>query len=185
MSTAFMDPVVLWREPASASLRRVLTRVFFMALWLALAGLPGVFDGFVPWTWLRVVLWVFAALALLHILLAVANLVRNRGVTLRLMGTGSIEWPQSLQEKLLGARLDWVEGPIVTVTEELRVPGPASSYPRVKLQGGGRSISRFPLHGTSIEDFVAHVNQAAAGRGIRFEIAQPGEEPPAEALPAQ
>lgn len=181
MSTAFMDPLPLWREPVWASVRRVLGRAITAALWTVLGGIPGVFTGVLPVAWLRPIALVFAVLALAHTVLAVANLARNRRVLLRLMGTGSIEWPQSIQERLVRARLDWVEGPVVRVTEELRVPGPASTYPRVRLEGGGRTISRLPLYGTSVEDFIAAVNEAAAGRGVRFERAEPGEEPPADA----
>jgi hypothetical protein len=171
MSVAFLDPVVLWREPVSASLRRVAGRAALAAGWILLGGIPGVFVGLVPWMWLRVILWFFAAIAVLHLLLAIANLVRNRRVLLRVMGTGSIEWPASLQEKLLHRPLDWVEGPVVTVAEELGQVTGSRAEPRVTLVGGTRTLRRMPLHGASLEEFVATVNERGAGRGVRFELA--------------
>ena len=183
MSVAFLDPVVLWREPASASLRRVAGRSLVAGAWIVLGGIPGVFVGVVPWTWLRVVLWVFAAIAVLHVLLAVANLLRNHGVLLRLMGTGSIEWPASIQEKILRRPLDWVEGPVVTVAEELGQVTGSRAEPRVTLVGGTRTMRRLPLHGATLEQFVAVVNERAAGRGLRFELAALPD--PADAQDAQ
>jgi hypothetical protein len=171
MSVAFLEPVTLWREPVSASVRRVAGRALVAAAWIVLGGIPGVFVGVVPWTWLRVVLWIFAAIALVHVLLAVANLARNRGVLLRLMGTGSIEWPASLQEKVLRRPLDWVEGPIVTVAEELGQVTGSRAEPRVTLVGGTRTMRRLPLHGATLEHFVSTVNERAVGRGVRFELA--------------
>lgn len=172
MSTAFLNPVVLWREPVSASARRVLARALVAAAWIVLGGVPGLFAGIVPWMWLRVVVWVFAAVAVLHLTLAIANLARNRGVLLRLMGTGSIEWPASFQERWLRRPLDWVEGPVVSVAPELGQVTGSRAEPRVTLVGGDRTMRRVPLHGTSVEDFVAAVNAAGAERGVRFEIAK-------------
>lgn len=181
MSVAFLDPVVLWREPVSASLRRVAGRAAVAAVWIVLGGIPGVFVGLVPWTWLRVVLWCFSVIAVVHLLLAIANLLRNRRVLLRVMGTGSIEWPASLQERLLRRPIDWVEGPVVTVAEELGQVTGSRAEPRVTLVGGSRTLRRMPLHGASLEDFVATVNHRGAARGVRFELAVIADAPDHEA----
>ena len=177
MSVAFRDPVVLWREPVAASARRLAWRAAFAALWIVLGGIPGVFVGIVPWNWLRVVMWVFALIAMLHFLLAIANLARNRRAILRLMGTGSIEWPASVQEKWLRRPPEWVEGPFVTVAPELGQITGSKAEPRVTLVGGLRTIRRLPLHGATLETFVETVNAAGNAHGVSFEIATLDEDP--------
>lgn len=179
MSVAFLEPLVLWREPVAASIRRLLARGGLAVLWIALGGIPGVFVGLVPWTWLRVIMWIFAVVAILHFALAIANLIKNRRVLLRVMGTGSIEWPTSIQERWFRRPLDWVEGPVVTVAPELGQITGSRAEPRVTLVGGTRTIRRLPLHGVEPEDFVAHVNAVGAQRGLRFEVAVIEDEPDA------
>ena len=177
MSVAFREPVTLWREPATASARRLAGRAGLAALWIVLGGIPGVYVGLVPWNWLRVIMWIFAVIALLHFLLAIVNLVCNRRVLLRLMGTGSIEWPMSIQEQWLRRPQEWVEGPFVTVAPELGQITGSKSEPRVTLVGGSRTIRRLPLYGATLETFVETVNAAGNPHGVSFEVATLDEDP--------
>jgi hypothetical protein len=146
-------------------------RLLVAAGWLALGGIPGVFTGLIPWLWFRIPAWLFALVSLVHLAVGIANLIKNRGVLLRLMGTGSIEWPASYQERWLRRPVDWVEGPEVVVSPEIAQLSRSRVEPRVTLVGGTRTLRRLPLYGTSIEDFAAAVNAAAAGRGLRFTVA--------------
>jgi len=181
MSVVFRDPVVLWREPVMASVRRLAGRAGLAALWIVLGGIPGVFVGLVPWTWLRAVMWILAAIAILHFVLGIANLVRNRRVLLRLMGTGSIEWPKSVQERWLRLPLEWVEGPFVTVAPELGQITGSKAEPRVTLVGGLRTIRRLPLYGATLETFVETANAAGNAHGVSFQIATLDEDPQIDA----
>lgn len=172
MSTAFLAPVVLWREPASASARRIAGRALIAAAWIVLGGIPGLFTGVVPWTWLRVILWAFALVAVVHAVLAVANLMRNQGVILRLMGTGSVEWPRSIQEDWLRRPETWVDGPVVTVVPDIVLGPMTAAAARVTLVGPTRSLRGVPLFGVSPEDFVEEVAALAAPRGVSFVLAE-------------
>ncbi len=185
MSVAFMAPVDLWREPKWASVARIGRRALVAAGWIALGGIPGVFTGLIPWLWFRIPAWLFALVTLLHLVLGVANLVKNRGVLLRLMGTGSIEWPASYQERWLRRPADWVEGPEVSVAAEMAPLTRSRVEPRVTLTGGSRTIRRLPLYGATPEEFAAAVNAAAAGRGVAFTVVEPEDAslPAAPSLP--
>lgn len=180
MSTAFLAPVDLWREPASASVKRVLGRAAIAAAWIILGGVPGVFTGVIPWTWLRVVAWIGAAFALTHFGLAIANLARNKGVILRLMGTGTVEWPRSIQENWLRRPETFVDGPVISVIPDVALSPGAARFVRAKLVGSTRTLRSVPLFGTSAEDFVATLNELAQPRGVSFVVAEP--EVPAEDL---
>lgn len=161
MSVAWMAPVSVWTEPARASVIRVGVRVAFAVAW-AVAALA------VPWLLLAIPLWLFCAAALAHAGVAVGNLVRNRGVLLRLTGTGTIEWPRSLQEEWLKKDADWVDGPFIEVIE---IPSPQVSLPtgpHVNLVGPTRTISRLPLYGVSPRVFIDTVNTVVVSRGITF-----------------
>ncbi len=170
MSLAFMAPVALWREPKLASAGRVVRRTLVAAGWIALGGVPGSFMGLIPWLWFRIPAWIFSVVAVVHLLLGIANLIKNRGVLLRLMGTGTIEWPATFQENWLRQWNDWIDGPKVSVTPEMPLLTRSRSEPRVTLTGGERTIRRLPLHGATVEEFVAAVNEAAAGRGVVFTV---------------
>ena len=159
MSVAWMAPVPVWNEPAKASAIRVGVRVAFAVGW-AIAALT------VPWLVLAIPLWLFCAVALTHAGIAVGNLVRNRGVLLRLMGTGTLEWPRSLQEEWLKKSADWVDGPVIEVVE---IPSPQVSLPtgpHVNLVGPTRTISRLPLYGVAPRVFIDTVNTVTVPRGV-------------------
>lgn len=173
MSTAFMDPVVLWREPATASFRRIGWRGLVLGAWIVLGGIPGWFEGTVPWTFLRIPLWFGAAVALIHLGLAFGNLARNKGVVLRLMGTGSVEWPRSIQEDWLRRADTWVDGPVISVVPGLGFSGPQSASARATLVGPTRELRGVPLFGVSAEDFAAHANSLSQPRGVSFVVATP------------
>jgi len=164
MSTAWKGSIVLLREPPGA----FLPRLGYRALIAGLCAFAAVFS---PWTALSVLAWVAAAVAGLLAVLAVANILLNRRVLLRYTGAGSIEWPQSIQERVLRRPLEWVAAREVVVTNPpvAAMPGPAE--PRVSLSDGTRSIERVPLYGASPEDFVEQTNRALEGRGVtlRFE----------------
>ena len=141
--------LVVWKEPRKASLLFV-TRI-------------------VDWAPLRFLLFAFAAIAFVHALLAIANLARNRGVLLRLRSDGELEWPRSIQEVVLRRSADRVGGPVVRVKVEADHPGISQADPRVTLLGAERKIGFLPLHGTSVEDFITHVNSVLAVHSIRLE----------------
>lgn len=161
MSLAWMAPVPVWVEPTRASAVRIGYRVAIAVVW-AVAAVA------VPWWPLSILLSLFSVVALAHAALAVANLRRNKGVLLRLMGTGTLEWPRSLQEEWLKKGVDWVDGPVIEVVE---IPSPQVTFPtgpHVNLVGSSATISRFPLHGASVSTFVAHVNALVSERGVTF-----------------
>lgn len=159
MSDAWRDSVPVWAEPTSASVIRVAQRG-------ALAGLWGTLALFVPSDWLSWVLMVFAAIAFLHAVLAIANLARNKGVLLRLTGSGTIEWPQSLQEIWLRRPIEWVDGKDIYVVSLDKMGVPSRTEPRVTLKGATHDLENLPLYRVSVEDFVKRANEVLAERGI-------------------
>lgn len=176
MSTAWRLPVVLWREPWRAVVARILGRIVAPAVLLWLAGVPGTpLTGAIPWLPLRIPVFLIAALAVLLWFFAILNLLVNRRVVLKLMPTGSIERPRSLQEKLFKVPQEYAIGKIVTVT-----PGPgqfiSQSEPRVNLSAEG-TVHRIPLFKGDPAVFVAGVNALLKDRGIKFVLAGP-EAPP-------
>jgi hypothetical protein len=114
--------------------------------------------------WLRLVIFVITLLWLTLWVLAIANVIRNRRVQLVCMPTGSIERPRSIQEGWLKVPQEFAIGKVITVAQEM--PQVYSrAEPRVTLSAEG-SIRRVPLHGTSVEDFIAETNATLKGRGI-------------------
>jgi hypothetical protein len=156
--------LVVWKEPRKASVLRVLGRAAVGGAWLFATRVVG-------WAPLRFILLAFAAIAFVHALLAVANLVRNKGVLLRLRDDGTLEWPRSIQEVLLGRKTDRVDGPVIQVKTEADHPGISRADPRVTLIGPELKIGFMPLHGTSVDDFIAHANDVLSPHRIAFERA--------------
>ncbi len=156
--------LVVWTEPRMASLLRVVGRAALGGAWIFVTRV-------VDWVPLRLVLFAFAAIAFVHALLAVANLLRNRGVLLRLRDDGTLEWPRSIQELVMGRKADRVDGPVVQVKTEADHPGISRADPRVTLIGPELKIGFLPLHGTSVDDFIAHANNVLAVHRITFERA--------------
>lgn len=159
MSDAWREPVTVWTEPTSASVVRVAQRGLLAGLWGTLALL-------VPLDWLAVVFLVFAAVSFMHALLAIANLARNKGVLLRLTGSGTLEWPQSLQEIWLGRPVEWVDGKDIYVMTLDKIGVPSRTEPRITLKGATHNLVNLPLYRVSVEDFVKQANEVLAERGI-------------------
>ncbi|PKQ15576.1 MAG: hypothetical protein CVT68_09180 [Actinobacteria bacterium HGW-Actinobacteria-8] len=162
MSDAWREPVTVWTEPTSASVMRVAARGLLAGLW-ATAAL------FVPWPWVSALFYAFAALAFLHAVLAIANLARNKGVLLRLTGSGTLEWPQSYQEILLRRPPEWVDGKQILVVELSKMGVPSRVEPRVTLKGATHDLPNLPLYRASVADFVKTVNEVLAERGMVFQ----------------
>ncbi len=159
MSDAWREPVTVWTEPTSASVVRVAQRGLLAGLWSTLAL-------FVPWLWLSAVFLIFGALAFLHAVLAIANLARNKGVLLRLTGSGTLEWPQSLQEVWLRRPLEWVDGKEIQVVSLEKMGVPSRTEPRVTLKGETHDLLNLPLYRVSIDDFTKAVNEQLVERGM-------------------
>ncbi len=159
MSDAWREPVTVWVEPTSASVVRVAGRGLLAGLWSTAAL-------FVPWAWVSTLFFFFAAVALLHAVLAIANLARNKGVLLQLTGSGTLEWPQSYQETWLRRPLDWVDGKQILVVELARSGLPSRVEPRVTLKGATHDLSNLPLYRSSLADFAKAVTEVTAERGI-------------------
>lgn len=159
MSDAWKEPVTVWTEPTLASVVRVTGRGLLAAAWGTAAML-------VPWTLLSTLFWVFSAVAFLHAVLAIANLVRNGGVLLRLTSEGTLEWPQSYQETWLRRPREWVDGKVITVVEHPSLPVKSHVEPRVTLKGETHDLLNLPLHRASPIDFAKTVNEIVAERGI-------------------
>lgn len=168
MSTAWKGSVVLLREPAGALASRLGYRLLIAGLFAAAAWLA-------PWAFVSVIAWVFAGLMAVLALLAIANVLINRRVLLRYTGAGSIEWPQSIQERVLRRPLEWVAAREVVVTYPPVAAMPGAADPRVTLSDGTRTIERVPLYGTSPQDFVASANAALVGRGAVLRYDAPGD----------
>jgi hypothetical protein len=159
MSDAWREPVAVWAEPTSASVVRVAGRGLLAGLWSTAAV-------FTPWPLLSASFFVFAAVAFLHAVLAIANLARNRGVLLRLTGSGTLEWPQSYQELWLGRPLEWVDGKQILVVELAKMGVPSRVEPRVTLKGDTHDLPNLPLYRATIAEFVQTLNEVTAERGI-------------------
>ena len=178
MSTAWMAPVVLRREPWRAVAMRVVGRAIVPGVALWLSGVPKTaWGGEIPWRWLRGIVFLIAVRGLVLWVLAIANVVANRRALLVVMGTGSIERPRSVQERWLKARKEYAIGKTVTVTVD---PGQfmSKAEPRVSLSAEG-TVRRIALWGTEPADFVAQANTLLAGRGVRLVLAEPAGEAPA------
>lgn len=166
MSVAWKDPVDLWREPALAIARRVGVRgslglALIVAAWL------------VPWLWLTIVLAVLAVPFVVNLAAALINWTRHHGVLLRLMPTGTLEWPRSIQEQWLGREGDWVDGTEIEVVPPAFTSKQVPSEPRVTLRGASRQIANFPLYGRTAQEFVDAVGPLVADRGITLRVAKP------------
>lgn len=159
MSDAWREPVTVWTEPTSASVVRVAGRGLLAGLWSTAALV-------VPWALLSVLFLVFAAVAFLHAVLAIANLARNKGVLLRLTGSGTLEWPQSFQETWLRRPVEWVDGKQILVVEHAKMGVPSRVEPRVTLKGNTHDLPNVPLCRTSVAEFVKTVNEVIAERGM-------------------
>jgi len=159
MSDAWREPVTVWTEPTSASVVRVAGRGLLAGLW-------GTAALFVPWASVSALLLVFAAVAFLHAVLAIANLARNKGVLLRLTGSGTLEWPQSYQESWLRRPREWVDGKQILVVELSKMGVPSRVEPRVTLKGATHDLPNLPLYRASVDDFCKKVNEFVAERGI-------------------
>lgn len=159
MSVAWMAPLPVWKEPLWASILRVLGRLALAAAWAVGAGLA-------PSPAVSVVLWICAGLALAHTILAVANRLRNGGVLLQLMGSGTLEWPQSLQEKWLRRPVDYVDGTAIEVIPVEPLPLRAPAAPHVTLVGASHEIERLPLYRRTVAEFMAEANEILASRGV-------------------
>ncbi len=159
MSDAWREPVTLWTEPTSASVVRVAGRGL-------LAGASGTLALFVPWALLATMFMVFSVVSFLHAVLAIANLARNKGVLLRLMGSGTLEWPQSYQETWLRRPREWVDGKQILVVELSKMGVPSRVEPRVTLKGATHDLPNLPLYRASVDDFCKTVNELVAQRGI-------------------
>ncbi len=172
MSTAWMNPVPVWWEPWRAIVLRVVGRAIVPAVMVWLSGVPGTpWVGAAPWLWLRIAAFVFAVPGVLLWVLAFANVIKNKRVLLVLMPTGSLERPQSIQEKRLRLPREYAIGKTISVTQEPTTFA-ASAEPRVTLRADG-TITRLPLWGATAEDFVAHVNERLEGRGVTLELVIP------------
>jgi len=159
MSDAWREPVTVWAEPTSASVVRVAGRGLLAGLWSTAAL-------FVPWALVSALFLLFAAVAFLHAVLAIANLARNKGVLLRLTGSGTLEWPQSYQETWLRQPLEWVDGEQILVVEHSKMGVPSRIEPRVTLKGTTHDLPNLPLYRASLAEFVEAVNEVVAERGI-------------------
>lgn len=159
MSDAWRGTVTVWAEPTSASVVRVAGRGLVAGLWSTVAL-------FVPWALLSALFFVFAGVALLHAVLAIANLARNKGVLLRLTGSGTLEWPQSYQETWLRRPLEWVDGKQILVVESPKMGVPSRVEPKVTLKGASHDLLNLPLYRATVAEFVAAVNLVVAERGM-------------------
>jgi len=135
---------------------------------LALAVVWAVGAALAPWWWLAVILQIFAALALAHTVLAVANRVKNRGVLLQLMGSGTLEWPQSYQEAWLRRPGDYADGTVIEVVPVDPIPVRAPAAPHVTLVGATHGIERLPLYRRTVAEFMDVVNAYLAPRGAKL-----------------
>lgn len=159
MSVAWMAPLPVWREPLWASILRVAGRLALTVVWVTGALLT-------QWWGLAFVLWILAGLALAHAGLAVANRIKNAGVLLRLMGSGTLEWPQSLQEKWLRRPIAYVDGAAVEVVPVEPLPLRAPAAPHVTLVGATHELERLPLYRRTVAEFMDEVNAILAPRGV-------------------
>ncbi len=159
MSIAWMAPLPVWREPLWASVLRIAGRLVLAGVW-AVGALRA------PWWGLAVILWVFAGLSIAHAAIGVANRIKNHGVLLQLMGTGTLEWPQSLQEKWLRRPVDWVDGTAIEVLPVEPLPLKVPAAPHVTLVGATHELARLPLYRRTMAEFMDEANTIMASRGV-------------------
>ncbi len=159
MSVAWMAPVPLWKEPLWASILRVGVRLFLALAWAVAASIA-------PWRGPALIFAVFAGVALAHAALAVANRVKNGGMILQLMGSGTLEWPQSFQEEWLRKPVDFVDGVAIEVFPIEPLPVRAPAAPHVTLVGDSHRITHVPLYRRTMVEFMDEVNAILAPRGI-------------------
>ena len=159
MSVAWMAPLPVWKEPLWASILRGSVRLVIAVAWVAAAVL-------VPWRGPSLIFAIFSLIALAHAALAVANRMKNGGVLLQLMGSGTLEWPRSLQEQWLRRPADWVDGAAIEVIPVEPIPVRAPAAPHVTLVGDSHQLVRLPLYRRTVAEFMDEVNAILAPRGI-------------------
>lgn len=169
--SAFESPdgtVVVWREPVSATARRLARRSLLPAVAVAAWLLDLT-------SWAVVTISVAAAPSALLLVFGLINLAAHARVTMVHTAQGALVWPRSVQEVLLRSEADHVVGERVEVLKEFPSISGARSDPRVTFTAGDRSFERFPLHGTDVDDFIAHANDVLAGRGMQLVRVEPPE----------
>jgi len=144
-----------------ASVLRVGVRLVVAVVW-AVGALMA------PWWSLAVVLALLSLIGLGHTALAVANRVKNGGVLLQLMGSGTLEWPQSYQEQWMHRPVDYVDGTAIEVAPVEPIPVKAPAAPHVTLIGATHGIERLPLYRRTQAEFMDEVNATLAPRGIKL-----------------
>ena len=112
------------------------------------------------------ILWLLSLVALFHTALAVANRLKNHGVLLQLMGSGTLEWPRSLQEQWLKRPADWVDGAAIEVVPMEPIPVRAPAAPHVTLSGDTHQLVRLPLYRRTMVEFMDEANAILAPRGV-------------------
>lgn len=167
--------VVVWREPVSIAVRRLVRRSVIPALAFAGWALE-----LAPWA---VLLMSIAALpSALLLVFGVMNLAVNRRVTLVHTG-GALVWPRSVQEMLLNREPDHVTGPRIEVLMDMPSLTSSRRDPHVTLSDDDRTILRFALNGTDVDDFIAHVNDLVRERGVTLIRVEPDLPPDPEPEP--
>ena len=159
MSVAWMAPLPVWKEPQWATILRAGVRLVLAIFWATAAVL-------VPWKGPALIFVLFSLMALAHTALAVANRMKNHGVLLQLMGSGTLEWPRSLQEQWLRRPADWVDGAAIEVIPMDPIPVRAPAAPHVTLSGDSHEILRLPLYRRTMVEFMEEANAILAPRGV-------------------
>ncbi|PKQ26505.1 MAG: hypothetical protein CVT64_05390 [Actinobacteria bacterium HGW-Actinobacteria-4] len=173
MSVVHDQPVVLLREPVRAAVRRLASRAALPAL-AAVAWIIG-FE-----TWANVVVTVAALPSAILLVLGIGNLIMNQRVLLVHREAGAIERPLSLQEMMLKRGVEHVGGREVYVMTDVPSISGAPSDPRVTLflvgsEGApGSLVSRVPLWGLPVADFIERSNALLAGRGTTLVLRESG-----------
>lgn len=158
----------MWREPVSATARRLFRRSLLPAVAAAAWALDLA-------TWAVVIVAVAATPSALLLVFGLINLAVHRRVTLVHTSEGALLWPRSIQERLLGREADHVVGERVEVLKDVPSLVNARNDPFVSFTAGDRSFERFPLHGTDVDDFIDHTNELLAGRGMQLVRVEPPE----------
>lgn len=159
---------MLLREPPSAFWSRFGYR-------LVLTGVLAVAAVLMPYVWLAVPIWILAGLMAVLALLAIVNIVRNKRALLVHQGSGSIEWPRSVQEIVLRRPVAWVAGSEIAVVQPPVTSLPGSADPRITLSDGERSIVNVPLYGVAPQAFVDAANAVLVGRGTVLRLEAPSD----------